>query len=217
MAPKASKGGRRQPQQDRAEATRTQILSVAAAAFGAAGIAEVPMSRIAADAGVSVGTLYRYFSDKSAIVAELTERLLEQIENDFTSRAFSLSISHDEATPEYAMSIAAEVLAVFATILETQAGLVNALIRSLQFPEAGLSEFEQRLRLLVKVILIQALGPRDDRYLDTATDLMINTGFAAVLRTAAQDIGAEQRREALETIARMIGVWIIAENSGTAR
>ncbi|MEV0686199.1 TetR/AcrR family transcriptional regulator, partial [Nocardia sp. NPDC050378] len=79
------------------------------------------------------------------------------------------------------------------------------------FPEAGLSEFGQRLRLLVKVVLIQAFGPSDDRHLDAVTDLMVDTGFAAVVRASANDISDRQRRDILEMTAQMMGQWIAGE------
>ncbi|MGW0325589.1 TetR/AcrR family transcriptional regulator [Nocardia sp. NPDC003183] len=55
---------RRQPTQDRAEATRNQILDAAPELFGERGITETSTNRIAVAAGVSIGTVYRYFSDR---------------------------------------------------------------------------------------------------------------------------------------------------------
>ncbi|MEU4707149.1 TetR/AcrR family transcriptional regulator [Nocardia salmonicida] len=59
------------PTQDRAKATRNQILDAAAELFGERGITETSTNRIAAAAGVSIGTVYRYFSDRSRMVDEL--------------------------------------------------------------------------------------------------------------------------------------------------
>ncbi|MGY1941755.1 TetR/AcrR family transcriptional regulator, partial [Nocardia gipuzkoensis] len=68
---------RRRPTQQRAKETREQILDTAARLFGESGIAETSTNRIAAEAGLSIGTVYRYFPDRTAIVDELLERLLE--------------------------------------------------------------------------------------------------------------------------------------------
>ncbi|MFJ2838152.1 TetR/AcrR family transcriptional regulator [Nocardia sp. NPDC087230] len=53
---------RRQPSQDRAKETRDHILDTAAELFGSHGVAQTSTNRIAAEAGVSIGTLYRYFA-----------------------------------------------------------------------------------------------------------------------------------------------------------
>jgi hypothetical protein len=89
--------------------------------------------------------------------------------------------------------------------------LVRALVAGVQFYSSGLPEFEPRLRLLVKVVLIQVLGPGDDHEYDMMTFVIINTGFAAVLRASALDVDSRERREAIEMTARMIGAWLEPE------
>ena len=51
-----------------------QILDGAARVFAAAGFGGASMSRIAAEAGVSKGTLYNYFSGKQALFAAFVQR-----------------------------------------------------------------------------------------------------------------------------------------------
>ncbi|MEV6221173.1 helix-turn-helix domain-containing protein [Nocardia fluminea] len=64
---------RKRPQQDRAKETKARILEVAAQLFGDRGIGNTSTNRIAAEAGTSIGTLYRYFTDREEIVKELTD------------------------------------------------------------------------------------------------------------------------------------------------
>lgn len=54
-------------------ATREAILDAAAAAFAADGAAHVRMETIASRAGVAVGTVYNYFTDRTALVNALLE------------------------------------------------------------------------------------------------------------------------------------------------
>ncbi|WP_280372734.1 TetR/AcrR family transcriptional regulator, partial [Nocardia abscessus] len=70
--------------------TREHILDSAARLFGEHGIANTSMNRIAADAGVSVGTVYQHFTDRTVMVDKLIERLLENAEQRFTQRVFGL-------------------------------------------------------------------------------------------------------------------------------
>ncbi|AYF76961.1 TetR/AcrR family transcriptional regulator [Nocardia yunnanensis] len=210
MPPKAA-GNRRRPTQERSKATREHILDTAARLFGERGIAETSTNRIAAEAEVSIGTLYRYFSDRGVIVEELLRRLLENIERRFTQWVSGLSRQPGPHPPTPNEQIIVELLEVFTVELVENAKLVRALVAGVQFYSSGLPEFEPRLRLLVKVLLIQILGPGDDRRYDTMTFVLINTGFAGVLRATALEVGSQERQEAIAMTARMISAWLDAE------
>lgn len=69
---------RRRPKQVRAELTRGRILAAAAHVFIEYGYAAGTTNRIAEQARVSVGSLYQYFPNKDAILAEL---LLQHIDD----------------------------------------------------------------------------------------------------------------------------------------
>ncbi|WP_040809123.1 TetR/AcrR family transcriptional regulator [Nocardia concava] len=210
MPPKAVRQ-RRRPTQERSKATRDHILDTAARLFGERGIADTSTNRIAAEAKVSIGTLYRYFSDRGVIVEELLDRLLENIEIRFTQWVSGVS---RQPLPQLLASkeqVFTELLEVFTEELVANAKLVRALVAGVQFYSSGLPEFEPRLRLLVKVLLIQILGPGDDHKYDTMTFVLINTGFASVLRASALEVGSQERQDAIAMTARMISTWIEAE------
>ncbi|MEV6320150.1 TetR family transcriptional regulator [Nocardia sp. NPDC051787] len=201
----------RRPTQQRAKETREQILDTAARLFCERGIGETSTNRIAAAAGLSIGTVYRYFPDRAAIVDELLERLLENTERRFTHWVSDLS---QRPTPQLlpsAPQVLTEMLELFTEELVAHAYLVRALVGGVQFHSSGIPEFEPRLRLLVKVLLIQFLGPGDDHKYDMMTYVLINTGFAAVLRTTALEVDDHERREAIAMTAQMIGAWLDAE------
>ncbi|MEU6560438.1 TetR/AcrR family transcriptional regulator [Nocardia nova] len=201
--PSKAVGQRRRPTQERAKETRQHILDTAARLFGERGIENTSTNRIAAEAGTSIGTVYRYFSDRTVMVEELLEQLLEGIERRFTER---LNLS--EKTVE---ELTADILATICDELVANAKLVRALAAGVQFYNSGIPEFEPRLRLLAKVLLIQILGPADDHELDIMAFVLVNTGFSAVLRASALEVDPEERREAIDMTARMIGAWSTAE------
>lgn len=192
--------GRRLPTQDRAKVTRNQILDAAAELFGDRGITETSTNRIAATAGVSIGTVYRYFSDRSRMVDELLDRLLTDIETAFTASMFRLK---DLSVQEMFTTI----FGVITDVLVANAGLVRALIAGVQFYNSGLPEFEPRLRLMVKMLVIQILGPGDDHRYDVMASVVVNTGFAAVLRASALDVDGRERRELIAATAEMVATW----------
>ena len=210
MGTRPARPGRR-PTQERAKATREHILDTAARLFGERGIADTSTNRIAAEAEVSIGTVYRYFSERGVMVDELLERLLLDAEQRFTT--WVSEISQRPGVLRGPMSdLIVELLEIFTDELAREAKLVRALADGVQFYSSGLPEFEPRLRLLVKVLLIQVLGPGDDRTYEMMSYVLVNTGFSAVLRTSAAEVTPEDRRDAIAMTGRMIGRWIDTES-----
>jgi AcrR family transcriptional regulator len=68
---------RKQPRQVRAELTRQRILTAAAHIFAEYGYAAGTTNRIAERARISIGSLYQYYPNKDAILAELLTRHLD--------------------------------------------------------------------------------------------------------------------------------------------
>ncbi|MEU6146284.1 TetR/AcrR family transcriptional regulator [Streptomyces sp. NPDC047081] len=69
---------RRKPRQVRAELTRERILTAAAQVFTEHGYAAGTTNRIAERARISIGSLYQYFPNKDAILAELMVRHIDR-------------------------------------------------------------------------------------------------------------------------------------------
>jgi AcrR family transcriptional regulator len=67
---------RRSPRQTRSRATWEAILEAAAQILERHGAAALTTNRIAERAGVSIGSLYQYFPNKHAVLAELIRREL---------------------------------------------------------------------------------------------------------------------------------------------
>ena len=57
----------------------TQILDAAVACFAKRGFHQASMHDISAEAGISVGLIYRYFQNKEAVIAAMAERHKKQI------------------------------------------------------------------------------------------------------------------------------------------
>jgi AcrR family transcriptional regulator len=65
---------RRVPAQQRSRDRLERILSVASSLIAEGGSDLMKMSEVADQAGISIGSLYQYFPDKSAIIGRLAER-----------------------------------------------------------------------------------------------------------------------------------------------
>ncbi|HEY4220511.1 MAG TPA: TetR/AcrR family transcriptional regulator [Myxococcota bacterium] len=75
----ARKIARKMPKQERARATRDALLDAAALVLVDEGYDGASTNKIAARAGVSVGSLYQYFDGKDQIVTAVAERHHEQL------------------------------------------------------------------------------------------------------------------------------------------
>ncbi|WP_409491186.1 TetR/AcrR family transcriptional regulator [Amycolatopsis sp. cmx-11-12] len=82
---------RKQPRQVRAELTRQRILAAAAHIFAEYGYAAGTTNRIAERARISIGSLYQYYPNKDAILAELLTRHLDGDRGTATLRRYKES------------------------------------------------------------------------------------------------------------------------------
>jgi AcrR family transcriptional regulator len=69
---------RRTPVQERSSGTVQQIFQAASALLGRVPLEQITTSRIAAEADVSVGALYRFFPDKQAIIDGIAVQRVEE-------------------------------------------------------------------------------------------------------------------------------------------
>lgn len=76
---------RNEPVQARSTARLTALLDAAASVIGEIGYERLTTAMVAEKAGASIGTVYRYFPDRIAVLQSLSARNL----NDFTSRGLS--------------------------------------------------------------------------------------------------------------------------------
>src|SRR5688572_32794194 len=79
----ASLRARRKPTQPRSRATVEAILQAAAYILVEEGWQALTTNRIAERAGVNIASLYQYFPNKEAIVAELQRRHVQQARAEF--------------------------------------------------------------------------------------------------------------------------------------
>lgn len=76
---------RRAPHQERARVTFDAILDAAVRVLAKKGIEGLNTNDVAAEAGVSIGSLYQYFSNKEELLRRLTDRHFETSKATITS------------------------------------------------------------------------------------------------------------------------------------
>jgi TetR/AcrR family transcriptional repressor of uid operon len=75
-----------QPQTESSPDRHTQILDAALVCFAKRGFHQASMHDIAAEAGISVGLIYRYFENKEAVISAMADRHKKEI-NEVLQRA----------------------------------------------------------------------------------------------------------------------------------
>src|SRR6266581_4408325 len=68
-----------QPQTESSSDRRTQILDAALVCFAKRGFHQASMHDISAEAGISVGLIYRYFENKEAVISAMADRHKKEI------------------------------------------------------------------------------------------------------------------------------------------
>ncbi|MEO3389196.1 TetR/AcrR family transcriptional regulator [Mesorhizobium sp. CAU 1741] len=113
-----------EPRQRRAIATRAGLLETVEAIVIAEGIDAVTTTRVAAESGVAVGTIYRYFADRDAMLLAAYDdhvaRLVEKCRH-------ALQVLHEDTRPEEAASHILDVYLAGAQAMPAHAGLLNAM------------------------------------------------------------------------------------------
>src|SRR2546423_10404530 len=69
-----------QPQLEPSLDRRVQILDAALVCFAQRGFHQTSMHDISAEAGISVGLIYRYFANKEAVIAAMADRHKNEIQ-----------------------------------------------------------------------------------------------------------------------------------------
>ncbi|MEM8861975.1 MAG: TetR/AcrR family transcriptional regulator [Chloroflexota bacterium] len=70
---------RRLPKQARSRKRYDHMLNTAADLFARQGVSQVTTNHIAAEAGVSIGSLYQFFPNKEAVIEALIERYVDEM------------------------------------------------------------------------------------------------------------------------------------------
>src|SRR3954449_2448515 len=69
-----------QPQTDSVPDRRCQILDAALVCFAKRGFHQTSMHDVSAEAGISVGLIYRYFANKEAVISAMADRHKQEIQ-----------------------------------------------------------------------------------------------------------------------------------------
>ena len=141
---------RKRPVQPRAQATVEAILAAAAGILEQDGPARLTTNAVAAEAGVSIGSLYQYFPNKLALTAALIERSAHDLDRSVAQA------ERDART----MPFEGGLRLLVRSVIKHQLGR-PALERTLEFEEQRLladDEATRRVQATIRVFLDRHRG-----------------------------------------------------------
>jgi AcrR family transcriptional regulator len=158
---------------------RARILAAAAEAFAERGV-EAQMDDVAARAGLGVGTLYRHFATKEALMAALMEGRFEQI-----LEVTRHGIEREDGEP---FEIFADVLRAGAEVAAADAAAQDALIRAANVISPNVVAIQLELRAAMQILMDRAQHAGTMRNDVTAADIsMIMCGMSATMSVGQWD------------------------------
>lgn len=190
---------KKRPKQARSQASFDAMLDATARLLARRGYEELTTNRIAEQAGVGIGTLYDFFPNKEAVVAELTRRLMAGVvENMEQAFAEASRMADPWAGVRHMVTVAVGSLVeerdVFRVLLR-QVPFVPQLPVMVSSREA-MAALSQRVRIAAGGALDLPM-PEEDAWL--ISEMLYN----ALLEIAFLDVGPQRRQMLTSELARL--------------
>ncbi|MDG4664451.1 TetR/AcrR family transcriptional regulator [Mycobacterium sp. 236(2023)] len=194
---------RSRPQQQRAREMRRRLLDSALRIVSRHGVATLTTQAIADTAHVSIGTVYRYFPDRAAILAELVDEAARDISFELV-RGVGKALDLDVDTASLA------VVDTLTTAYEKHAPVLQAALTSSSFDvppylnHAAMDEIERSLLPLGSAIPGRARPDLSPAELHDLVFLTMGVTSSACLRIALQRPPDSDRDAMVALTARML-------------
>jgi AcrR family transcriptional regulator len=158
---------------------RARILAAASEAFAEQGV-ETQMDDVAARAGLGVGTLYRHFATKEALMAALMERKFAQI-----LEVAQRGLEREDGEP---FEVFADVMREGAEVAAADAAAQNALMRVGYVTWSDVVATQLELRATMQVLMDRAQQAGTMRSDFAAADIsMVMCGVSATMSVGEWD------------------------------
>lgn len=180
-----------------------QILDAATHVLATSGYAQMSTNRIAEQAEVSVGSLYRYFADKDEIFDELRARVTDEILTDLTD-AIAEAASH----PPFE-GVRAVVAALVSSLHRHQA-VVRALVNEVPMGTQSnvLPEIERGLAQFTRIYAAHQVPDLPRAELDARIYLAMGVTLNSCLRIALEKPDDLDEEHLIDLVAGMLALGL---------
>lgn len=191
---------------EQAAEMRQDIVDAAFAAFAEHGIHQTGIADIAAQVGVSAGTLYNYFSNKREILEAVVDRILEQLLSTLAAHAPEEPATLEEYR-EQASRIASAVDDLFAAdprIVRMLLFEATAIDEALTERMLGLFDLAREVGSAYLRNGVQRGFLREDLDVAATADAITGMVLAAAIRAWRSSLGASDRAALEQAITQLL-------------
>jgi AcrR family transcriptional regulator len=209
MAPRE----RKLPQQARAQQTVRAILEATVQILDREGIDAATTTRIAEVAGVSIGSLYQYFSHRDAILSALQDREFER------TLALIEKVLADGNLDEEPTETVRAVLRGLAELYTSCTGLHRVLaIEGLRVAKAErVHAFDLRVIQIVRHFLAATKAPLLRRNIDAAAFLVYQSVRATMLAYLLERPPGLDAESLIEELTNLVTGYLLGADAATAK
>ena len=198
-----SRSPRNRPVQARSREMKQRILDAAAQVLAERGYAGMSTNRVAEQAGVSVGSLYRYFSDRTDLMEHLRAEVSEATMRDLTA-AMAEAISLDTRQG------VRHVVESLVRSLEEHGAVVRALMDEVPLGshQNALPQLESQLGHFARIFVAQHaphLSPRD---VEARVYLALGVTLNACLRIALERPAHLDQDDLVDLVADLLATGL---------
>jgi AcrR family transcriptional regulator len=205
MHARTAKTARKQPRQARSQATVNAVLEAAIQVIEREGVDAATTTRIAEVAGVSIGTLYQYFSHRDAIFNALQDR---EFDRALTFMQSVLSDGNLARTPRETVTA---VVRGLAEVYATCPGLHRLLaIEGLRVTEAErVYAFDTRIVGIIRHFLAATGAPVRRKNLEAAAFVAFQSVRATMLASLLERPPGLGQEDLIEELADLVLRYLV--------
>lgn len=195
---------RRTPQQERSQDTVQHIFQAASRLLADLSVEEITTSRIAREAGISVGALYRFFPDKQSIIDAIAVHHVEEFRAAFEGRLSEINFQDGPA-------FLGAVIDAFVSFLDSRPDFRTIAFGPHISAATRRRETDPNARAagLVKRFMIETLGMTDLSGLDLQLRIAIETG-ERLFAYAYEQTDVEERTRVIDEMKRILSQYLFA-------
>ncbi|MFI5803175.1 TetR family transcriptional regulator [Streptomyces sp. NPDC051561] len=187
------------PLTERQEARRRRILHASAQLASRGGFDAVQMREVAEEAGVALGTLYRYFPSKVHLLVATMQDQLQHMHTTLRKRPPAATTSSERV---------AETLMRAFRALQREPNLADAMVRALTFADRSVSPEVDTVSRQTTAIILDAMGLTDRPTPEqlSAVRVIEHTWHSALITWLSGRASIAQVKIDIETVCRLIDV-----------
>ena len=185
---------KKRPTQGRSRATVEAVLEATAQLLAESGYAALTTNHIADRAGVSIGSIYQYFPGKEAIVAQVVDRVVDEILTEFGQGLLGGTLDHRH------------VATVLYDTIDRRAALMRTLTHEVPFLRdlPTMAGLRSRLLLLSSQIYDHNMGEKRFTHPNVATFMLTTMVQNAVIESILMPLPGMTREHAIETLGEIL-------------